>query len=205
MTSLVVIYLITPLSEKFSMQINKSDLQKIIREEYARVLLEKSGHKITEARVRLIAERMETGDLDEALSDIWGGIKAVAGKAKDEYTKGKEAAKGEREKAEESDRQDKNRSAVASVQASVAQKIDGIIASIAKDLKSKGYKADEADIADIAGSLFGDAAKKYASNLSGAKMTPQDPGAEKRNFGRTLAGSGRPAQQFSTAVGADDE
>ena len=61
-----------------SSQIRKSDLQKIVREEYVRVLLENSGHKVTEARVRLLAEKMETGELDEALGD-W--LKAVGGYA----------------------------------------------------------------------------------------------------------------------------
>lgn len=64
-----------------SATIRKSDLQRIIREEYARVLLENSGHRVTEARVRLLAEKIETGELDEALSDILAGVKAVGGKA----------------------------------------------------------------------------------------------------------------------------
>jgi len=50
--------------------IHKSDLQRIIREEYVRVMLENSGYKVTDARVRLIAEKMETGEIDEALSDF---------------------------------------------------------------------------------------------------------------------------------------
>lgn len=83
MTYHVGVYLITRTSEIFIMSaaIRKSDLQKIIREEYVRVLLENSGHRVTEARVRLIAEKIETGELDEALSDLWAGAKAVGGKA----------------------------------------------------------------------------------------------------------------------------
>jgi len=62
-----------------SAAIRKSDLQKIIREEYARVLLENSGHRVTEARVRLIAEKIETGELDEAFSDYLKGFASFAG------------------------------------------------------------------------------------------------------------------------------
>lgn len=68
--------------------IRKSDLQRIIREEYARVLLERSGHRVTESRVRLIAEKIEDGDLDEGMLGALGGLFGRGAKAAGGAVKG---------------------------------------------------------------------------------------------------------------------
>ena len=49
------------------MKITKSKMQRIIKEEYVKIYLHNSGHKITDARVRFLIETLENGDLDEGV------------------------------------------------------------------------------------------------------------------------------------------
>ena len=167
-------------------QIRKSDLQRIVREEYARVLLENSGHRVTDARVRLIAERIETGELDEALKD-WlgaagemagGALKSLGGKAKELGGKAVGAAKakygeleakaGEREQArlEKEEAEAKQKDDDAAIRAASA--ISDEILKLRQTAKDRVKKAgavtkDSTRLVDLGKRAFSDGLA-YASN-----------------------------------------
>lgn len=111
-------------------EIRRSDLQRIIKEEYARALLKQSGHRITEARINLVVEKLEEGRLDELfglnLSDTWAGVKAVGKKAKDVYDTAKVQAKSEREAREAKQKRDKADKKIKSVVAAAREEIANI-------------------------------------------------------------------------------
>lgn len=168
--------------------IHKSDLQRIIREEYARVLLEQSGHRVTDARVRLIAEKIENGDLDEGLGtflktagsifgdigkagakkagELGGAVKQKAGEL-GQYAKGKYA---EQEKKEQEEKK-----------AKAKEKIASRILSFKDEIKALRQERDtlrKAAVDDIAELLLmtGEADESNARSMAGNLLNPQGKG-----------------------------
>lgn len=173
-------------------QIRKSDIQRIIKEEYARVLLENSGHKVTDARIRLIAEKMGTDEgLDEALGDIFRGIKGAIKGARSGASAEVEAGKLADKEAAVS----KDLSALSIVKAKMQEKIDRFISDIMKSLKTAGYKGDAIDAAN---DLFFEAIDEYADKLN-ITMAPKST-EKPKTFARPVASGA--AQQRAAALTA---
>lgn len=189
-----------------STQIRKSDLQRIVREEYVRVLLENSGHKVTNARVRLLAEKMETGEIDEALGDwlkaiggvagekVKGAGQAIAKKAGEiggEIKAKASAIERARLEKQEAERLQKNAAAVEKVTSELAGQIitaeenykSAIIAlkQKAKEmLEDNGYKEsenDETDLVTMSNSVFETAAEEAKKKKRVRKPSKKKPQA----------------------------
>jgi len=146
------------------MQITKSVLQKLIREEYVKAVFEANGEKITDRQAALIAEGLDEG--------IFGSLVKAAKKG---ISAGGEAFKSAREEdaARASEEQaTKNEKAVEKTE----EDLDKLLARIqqkTKDmLKSNGYKSDDDnDIAVLGVDTFRSVVGKIlsTSNLRGKK------------------------------------
>lgn len=120
--------------------IRKSDLQRIIREEYARVLLQRSGHRVTESRVRLIAEKIEDGELNE----LFAGLKNLARAGKKIYQAGEKKAAREKEEAENAAREERIRDAQAKFDSAKGKIKDDLVkefGAIKQKVKDRAAKA----------------------------------------------------------------
>ena len=146
------------------MQITKSVLQKLIREEYVKAVFEANGEKITDRQAALIAEGLDEG--------IFGSLVKAAKKG---ISAGGEAFKSAREEdaARAAEEQEiKNKKAVEKTEID----LDKLLASIqqkTKDmLKSNGYKSDwDNDITVLGSDMFRSAVGRIlsTSNLRGKK------------------------------------
>lgn len=177
-------------------QIRKSDLQRIIREEYVRVLLEKSGHRVTESRVRLLAERMDNEELNELFGSLGKAIKAGAEAFKQARGEEKAASAAEKEKL----RKDYNTVALNRVRAEdwLMQKEGEFKSEIKKELKKLGYNepdmAEEGEVVDQV--LKAIAAQspnmiKVAARAEGEETFRARPAGFGRGVPGTATGTGR--------------
>ena len=129
-----------------NMNITKTRLQRIIREEFVRAALESSGHKITETRVNFLVEKLENGELDEGFFDKLGaafgaGKKAWAEKSAEEKTQKADA-----------DKQKKGDLANKAV-GMIAAKLKDLRDYVAKKIQDSGSK-DMADAPDAAETMI---------------------------------------------------
>lgn len=146
------------------MQITKSVLQKLIREEYVKAVFEANGEKITDRQAALIAEGLDEG--------IFGSLVKAAKKG---ISAGGEAFKSAREEdaaRASAEQATKNKKAVEKTEEDLKKELE-IIKQQTKDmLKSNGYKSDwDNDITVLASDTFRSVVGKIlsTSTLRGKK------------------------------------
>lgn len=138
------------------MKITKNQLQRIIREEYVKVVFESQGRNLTASQAKIIAENLNEGFFD----DIMKSFKSL----------GKES----------SDQQGKNEAAVVKTEEQLKKEIM-MIQQKAKDmLESNGFEGDDNDVAVLGIDLFRAAVEEV---MSASKIAGPVKSAGKRGIG----------------------
>lgn len=154
------------------MNITRSQLQQLIREEYVKVLLESKGYKPSDKQVKTLVENLDEGFFD------------AVGKA---FKSGKEAYKTARGE----DQEQKNSEAEMKTQDQIKKEIVGIRMKAKDKLKSNGYSGDDGDISVLGVDLFNAAVKEVVSETESApkRLSPYRPSEKNiRGVGGRYAG-----------------
>lgn len=112
------------------MKITKNQLQKIIREEYVKVVFESQGRKLTSSQAKIIAENLSEGFFDDIMKTF--------------KSSGKESA----------DQQQKNEAAVVKTEEQLKKELMTVQQKAKDMLKSNGYVGDDSDVAVLGIDLF---------------------------------------------------
>lgn len=127
------------------MKITKNQLQKIIREEYVKVVFESQGRKLTSSQAKIIAENLSEGFFDDIMKSF--------------KSSGKESA----------DQQQKNEAAAVKTEEQLKKELMTIQQKAKDMLESNGFVGDENDVAVLGIDLFRAAIEEVmsASKVSG--------------------------------------